>query len=403
MIRLLLALFPAAVFASSVADSAIIPYIRGPHLDRASILDRVPVSDDLELVLARANVIEPRTDYIAIGLFLQKRNDPNVVYRLTVETGFNCDIRVERVTATDTVLSCTPEKGPFGPLHKFIYDIRAKALLNHIEYSPFGVSRAFPGKSSIGFISPNQQRPIAFNFKEERTPAFQILDRATAAEWVYRAERSPQSISFGPGNRFILKREGTGEGSTLVVSESTGKKRIPHYLPQTTYDEFAKARPERVQNGYQREGTELIEQIGPWQLEGDRLWFGKSFYDGEGDTGVGSFGYFDPLKRSYQLYSPPEIRNFSISAMLVEPDAIWLGLVNNGEWGSTGAGVVRFDRKMETVQKFEIPNITSDISRFGNRLFLTNEFGVTVIEDGKIQRYFVDQLSDGRLRIAEAR
>ena len=43
------------------------------------------------------------------------------------------------------------------------------------------------------------------------------------------------------------------------------------------------------------------ERIGPWQLTEGTLWFGKTFYDGEGHTGVGGFGYFDAARKAYRL------------------------------------------------------------------------------------------------------
>jgi hypothetical protein len=78
-------------------------------------------------------------------------------------------------------------------------------------------------------------------------------------------------------------------------------------LPRTTYDQFAAARPQRVKDGYRREGTEIDESIGPWQRQDGRIWFGKAFYDGEGSTGVGGFGYFDEKEKKLQLFNPPEI------------------------------------------------------------------------------------------------
>ncbi len=64
-------------------------------------------------------------------------------------------------------------------------------------------------------------------------------------------------------------------------------------MPQSSYDEFARMRPERVKDGYPREQTKIQESIGPGRCWTGVLWFGKSFYDGEGITGVGGFGYFD--------------------------------------------------------------------------------------------------------------
>jgi hypothetical protein len=50
------------------------------------------------------------------------------------------------------------------------------------------------------------------------------------------------------------------------------------------------------------------------QPEGDKLWFGKTFYDGEGNSGVGGFGYFDTADRQYYLFTPPEVVDCAISA-----------------------------------------------------------------------------------------
>jgi hypothetical protein len=72
-----------------------------------------------------------------------------------------------------------------------------------------------------------------------------------------------------------------------------------HPMPQSTYDEFARARPVRVTNGYTRDDTVLEEEPGPYQIAGSRIWFGKTFYDGEGTSGVGGLGYFDTTTSQY--------------------------------------------------------------------------------------------------------
>lgn len=416
MIRPLLVLLPIAATAASLADSAIISLMRSTDkkLPNTSVVDRASVSDEFDLVLAVASSHPPSSASTTIwsseggilGLFLQRRDNPGIVFKLTSQPGIqDCFARLERATATDALISCAPEKGSIAPSQKFIYDIRAKTLLHHLEYQPFSLIRAFPQEDGVAFIANDGKRVVAFDYKEGRSPTFQMLDGSAAEKWTRRYSPEPKPfkpVEFGPGKTFRLIREGDGmTGSTLVVSE-IGKLKTIHYLPQSTYDQFAKMRPQRVQNGYNREGTQLMEEIGPWQIEGDRLWIGKSYYDGEGHTGIGGFGYFDPEKRQYRIFSPPEIRQSSVTAMLVEPDAVWLGLAVNGEWGSRGTGLIRFDRRDETVQKFDSANIINGIVRLGNKVFFTTEFGVEVMKEGQFQRYFVDKLSDGRLRIAEA-
>ena len=41
------------------------------------------------------------------------------------------------------------------------------------------------------------------------------------------------------------------------------------------------------------------------ETEGDRLWFGTTYYAGEGQTGVGGFGYFDAVAGAFRLIPAP--------------------------------------------------------------------------------------------------
>jgi hypothetical protein len=188
----------------------------------------------------------------------------------------------------------------------------------------------------------------------------------------------------------------------LAIEETSGNKIRSYPLPQSTYDEFAAARPARVKNGYVREQTKIKEDIGPWKLEEDKLWFGKSFYDGELWTGVGGFGYFSATDRKYHLFTPPEIAEWSLSAIDVESDAVWMALVTGGEYGGSSGGLLRFDRQTESLRRFELPDIGVQFIHAGGKLLAATNFGVAVIDGGVVTRYFVDRTTDGRLRVVPA-
>lgn len=104
-----------------------------------------------------------------------------------------------------------------------------------------------------------------------------------------------KTIRFGPSGSFQLVWP---EPASLfpVIEEQSGNRIRPYPLPRPPYGE---------------------ERIGPWKLEGDKLWFGKTFYDGEGMTGIGGFGYFEAADRKYHLFAPPEIARWSVSAIEV--------------------------------------------------------------------------------------
>ncbi len=201
----------------------------------------------------------------------------------------------------------------------------------------------------------------------------------------------PTPFRFGPADAFTVAR-----GSII---DNQGKE---YPLPQSTYDDFARARPRRVTDNYIRTNTTIAETIGPVQSEGDKLWFGKSFYDGEGNSGVGGFGYFDTSERQYHLFVPPELADYSVSAIRVEPDAVWLGIFQSGEYGGAPAGVLRYDRKTQVVHKYELRDAVYGVAISGKRALMPTSSGIAVINGDQVTRYLVDRAIDGRLRVVEA-
>jgi len=157
-----------------------------------------------------------------------------------------------------------------------------------------------------------------------------------------------------------------------------------------------------LKDGYGRESTELDESIGPWQQETGGIWFGKTFYDGEGSTGVGGFGYFDQKEKKLQLFDPPEIADWSVSALDVTPDAVWIALVNNGEYGGSSGGLLRYDRHTSAARRLALPDIALRLDHINGKILAATDFGFTVVEGDQITRFFVDQTTDGRWRVVPA-
>lgn len=353
-----------------------------------------------------------------LGIFLQRRDNPGMIYKIVIEPGPGpgpelgaCHAQVERATATDVVMSCTPEKGGPAPNQKFVYDLRAKALVKRISYQPFAMRRMFVSGQNAVLVGSDNRSLIALEYDPAREPAFHLLGGAQAERWTHHETilldpKEFKPVQFGPGNRFRLSREEeSGPAASyarLIVTERIGGavKRFP--LPESTYDEFSAARPGRVRNGYLRESTTIDEKIGPCQMFDGTLWFAKTFYDGEGNTGVGGFGYFDTAARSYQFFSPPEIRDYSVTALLVEPDVAWLGLAAHGDWGGVGGGVLQFDRTTQAVKRLPLREIAGEIVRVGDRLLIATATGGALFDGSNARRFFIDEMTDGRLRVAEA-
>src|SRR5665213_992223 len=422
LLAFLVIAWPNLAAAATAADRAVFDAIHGadPTLVSRKILYRNTVAPGLDLVIAIGSPAEwpldPNPAAIwwdenrKLGLFLQEGARPDRVYSLALAAGsLDCGARIERATSTDTVISCAGEKGYRGLNRKFVYDIRAKALIGHFAYQPFAMMRILNFSGRTVFVGSDLTRMVAVEFQPGGSPEFRIAGDAEAAQWLGRIKSAqewvgpgrnqilyvmpddPAPIRFGPLGAFTLAR-----GS---IVDSHGKE---YNLPQSTYDDFASARARRVRDNYVRENTTIAESIGPAQSEGDKLWFGKTFYDGEGNSGVGGFGYFDASDRQYRLLVPPEIADYSVSAIRVEHDAVWMGIFQFGEYGGSPAGVLRYDRKTQAIRKYELPDAVNGLTVSGNRVLAPTSSGIAVIDGDKVSRYFVDRTTDGRLRIAEA-
>jgi hypothetical protein len=430
MNRFMIALMVATVVApaQNSADSTVLSALRraDPALVDVAILRRTPIGSGLDLVIALGgpkewSPVEKGPTFVwpekrKLGLFLQEIAEPEHVSTITIAPGSDdCGARIERATGTGTLISCMGEKSEQHPNQRFNYDIHTHRLTGRVSYQPFAMVRAFQNGAGAVFVGSDTQHLIAIAFDPVGTPQFHIMKGAEAQPWLSRVPTSegwvgfdrqrilyiePEAFDpprFGPGGAFTLTQEKGKE-----VTERRGPAAVSYPMAQSAYPVFAAARPGRVKDGYVQKGTEIDERIGPWKLDGTRLWFGKAFYDGEGTTGVGGFGYFDSEDRKYHLFAPAEIADYSVSGIAIDPEAVWMPLVRNGEYGGTSGGLLRFDRQTHMVQKLEMPDIGTGCVEAGGRLLVATSFGVAVIEGRTVKRYFVDRKMDGALVIAAA-
>ena len=163
-----------------------------------------------------------------------------------------------------------------------------------------------------------------------------------------------------------------------------------HPMPQSTYAVFARARPNRVKDGYVEEGTTIEETLGPYQIVGSRIWFGKTFYDGEGTTGVGGLGYFDTGASRYTMLPLAQMAGWSTSALLIESDVIWAALVGYPEGEAYGGGLIRYDVKSRRTRSYPTDQVISQIFRFQDRLLLTSPNGAYQLKDNTLFGYRVE-------------
>ena len=95
-------------------------------------------------------------------------------------------------------------------------------------------------------------------------------------------------------------------------------------------------------------------------------------------------------------------RGWSVSAIDIAADAVWMALAANGEYGGSSGGLLRYDRQSGEVRPFELPDRGVQFMRVGGKLLAATDFGIAVVEGNEVKRYFVDRTTGGRLRVAPA-
>jgi hypothetical protein len=198
-------------------------------------------------------------------------------------------------------------------------------------------------------------------------------------------------LVFGPGGRFQLESSNDDFGlRSHGIIEKVAPGRIKFYpLPQSTAAAFARLRPEDARINPLTPGKyERQEVIGPYQVEGRRLWFGNSYYDSEGMRGVGAFGYFDTVTRGYTLFSPKQVAPYEISAIYVQPGTVWIALDRFVEdISKKPGGLIRWDRNTHAVQKYPLEFVVDSITPEGDGLRLKTREGYALFQNGALRRF----------------
>ena len=345
-----------------------------------------------------------------LGLFLMKTDDPDLVWEMAILANKH-DVRVEVERADDSsiVLSRFGDYCIQTDSMKLFFNVAFKRVLKQIEFEPLPVRQILAVNDNLYFVVGTREQTVVARLDEDE-PVLAVGAEMEPA--LARAREAPAGhVTPFVSSSFAIRREYLSIGSqgrfaaSLVfqpytravegVAERVGDEYKLYELPKSTYEEFARARPRRVRDGYRPDVAAFEEVIGPYQIVGERFWFGKAFYDGEGLTGVGGFGYFDPEERKYIVFSPPEVARWSASALLVEEKDIWLGLVGHPEGATYSGGLLRYERDSGEAEELDVGEVISQIKRWQGSLYLATANGLYILQDDRLTRYVFEPTLDG--------
>ena len=312
-----------------------------------------PLSESLRL---RVSVTDGRPTIARVAL-VDRRDGAQSWELAAIVEEYETDFAVDRADEHAVVLSRSdPGYGTDRGRIKLFFDATAKRLLKRVEF--------------------DTSHPIDF------------VDDADAG----------RTLGIDPAVIPVLRARGVLSPPPVGRELELPARLAAHRLPQSTYRDFARARPGAVANGYSPDNTEIEERVGAFHLEGDRFWVAKTFYDGEGTTGVGGIGTVDAAGR-YAFLRIPELFEWSVESLLIEPDAIWAGRVTHPEGADRSGGLLRYDRKTRRIRVYEVPDVIHAIVRVGGAIFLGTNHGLYVINGDTRTRFRAEPAIDGRFMV----
>lgn len=120
-------------------------------------------------------------------------------------------------------------------------------------------------------------------------------------------------------------------------------------IPSTTLDKLLRSR-DYVKENFLFDSTkynisdfinfdgEFIDAVFP---QGNKIWFGVSFYEGEGCEGIGRIGFYDIDKKSIGILFHPAIKDHSFKELYLTKDTIYVKTYGFYELSeSYGTGIV---------------------------------------------------------------
>jgi len=319
--------------------------------ERFKVIYDKPIDANYRLILAAARNDGSQVVTLQVQLSNAKRNR---VWHIATLTERDVGHEVVRADSTSVILSRQGVYGPGTSIKLFLHPV-SKNLIKQIDFSPYS------GLDSI----PDGDAAIALGLPEA----------------VIRSLKERDTLP------------GPGEPWDKYLPQAL--KDYP--MPPSTYGEFARARPGRVEDGYGPD-SEIGELPGPLLIDGSRIWIGKTFYDGEGISGVGGVGYYDTLTSAYMFLKIPELVPWSVSSLLLEGQTLWIGLVSHPEGADYGGGLLHYDLRTGTTMKYPVEEVILRIIKWNGRTYLATTGGVSVIEGERVtRRYLVEPALDGKL------
>jgi hypothetical protein len=378
-----------------------------PSLDWFRVIEKKPIDAATSVMLVTATPVElrdgrrwPVNPLMKLGVFVVSGPDNQV--RLTLDTiaGRDNVATVDQLTEHSVTLHMIGDYGMYGGSIKYGYDLAARMPVTKTRFGVLTLTSSSVSGGKLIYaasFAPDGEKPADWKqrhatvtIRPDALPNFEIADAPEHP----RVSADSAPLPAGNGESVIVKTQtppgAIHQASKIdVVSKNGARQSFSPPLP--TMDFYRKTLPAK-----QRQ-LELESDIGPFILRDGKVWFASKFYDGEGTSGIGAIGEFDIASRKYRMHYLPEIVGWSGSAILLDGDELWIGLVCHPEGSDMGGGLLRYNIKTGAVQAYPFTDVVNTIDRLGDVIYSGTSNGLYRIRDGKLTHFRFEPDPKGKL------
>ncbi len=275
---------------------------------------------------------------------------------------------------------------------RYFYDLEGRKLLGKVSYYGMSVSSIVEFEGDLYFVgSGDRETTVITRLKRDAanpTRDYQIIDRigGQPVPSIDTARRD--------GNALVL----TNETRKFLLSRGEWSVEANPNPVEYRFNPPTGALPDLPDTGFwvPLYKGQYDQNIGPFQLVGDLLWFGITFYDGEGTSGIGGVGYFDTRTNQFHIDHYAEIADWSASALLVEDEDLWVGLVRQPEGSPMPGGLARIARRSGKVTKFDVSAIVRRVVRWNHSIYMGTSEGIFVLSGDRLVHLSFEPDLNGR-------
>jgi hypothetical protein len=90
---------------------------------------------------------------------------------------------------------------------------------------------------------------------------------------------------------------------------------------------------------------------------------------------------------------------WSASALFIEEDIAWIGLVNYPEGAENAGGLLRYDTRSGRAQMYMVDDVILGVTRWETSLYLDTTNGIYVLDNERFTRYRFEPDFDGAFQV----